>query len=792
MGAGPRRQSVGASRPDRLTLASRYLKFGYDLATGHWSLETTPTLPRLQVHSSSRVELLEPNGQIISRDLGDAALSSFEPGRSTNGEPVRRVRVQRTWSDGIFAIQTFELAADQPEFSTTLTVRMATRSEVSVRALLPICPPAMDDANLVTEPTLRLEHAIDVGWTATAPARRLSLVDRTGSPSETIATGLAVFGTSRDQHALTMAFLAAHQIIGEYLVADLSETTNLASQEPRFRLNARAWTGDVELGSDGVSSGPLWIFIGRVDEALTRFPNVYETPSRQNRPVSDVWEGMTRRPCNGQCAIWLRDRADSVDRSKVPAGRSRLETAPLDERAILAALASIASSELRRAFDVGLIPIGWQLCDGDWRPDPVRFPNGMRPLADAIRNQGLRPGVSIAPFDVERSSETFRSHPAWVLRYPTGDPIPIADTDGIRYVLDASQPAVREWLAALGRQVVQTWNFDVLRVECSDAVVSSGWRANGSVSPLEALRSGLAALRSGIGSRRLAVAGGPLFAVLDDVDLVETDRHLLTRADPSPLLRAFLNQLTTSIGAGPFLIGLAEQSVEEAQAAGTVACLAGGTASLGKASGSLPAERARILDACLPSLPVTVLPLDPFGPGGPRLFGARIRQRWEDWSLVVALNPTDHPIAVVATFGALGIAGAHHAFEFWTQSYLGIHSDRLTLESVPAGGCRVVALRPNLSVPQIVGTSFHVGMGSIDLQDVSRGETPENLCLTLAAPGDRAGTVTVTIPRGWAAGTVRGTGGSFALHPLGDRLLQIACRVRDVGEAQLTFWPTTR
>src|SRR5262249_7927791 len=159
-------------------------------------------------------------------------------------------------------------------------------------------------------------------------------------------------------------------------------------------------------------------------------------------------------------------------------------------------------------------------------------------------------------------------------------------------------------------------------------------------------------------------SAGPLFAALDLAAIVETDERPLRRADPRPLLRAFLGLCGPLASAGPLLINASGQSLDEAKAAATVAALGGGAIMLGDvAAGPLRRERGRVVTACLPPVPAVVLPLAPFGPGGIQLFGARIRQRWDDWLLVVALNPTEQPMAIVASFDALGIAGPHHAFE---------------------------------------------------------------------------------------------------------------------------------
>jgi hypothetical protein len=462
----------------------------------------------------------------------------------------------------------------------------------------------------------------------------------------------------------------------------------------------------------------------------------------------------------------------------------------LDERSVLDALSVATTSQVTSALDVALIPSGWQLSEGDWQPDPVRFPHGLRAIADVIHDARVQAALSFAPLIVGRSSSVVRDHPAWLLRNASGDPIAVGD--GEQFILDATQPAVRDWLQSLGRLVAETWCFDRVRVESPDVVVDGDYRASGGTSPLAAFRSALEAVRSGISDRPLVSSGGPLFAALDLAAIVEIVDEPLRRADPAPLLRSFLGLCGPVACAGRLLVNAPDQSLDEARAAATIASFGGGAMAFGDvAAGPFPLERARVVQVCLPPVPATVLPLDPFAAGGVGLFGARIRRRWGDWHLVVALNPTEQAAAVVASFDALGLTGPHHAFEFWTQTYLGIASGRLFLDEVPAGGCQVIALHPQQARPQVVGTSLHVGLGAVELQDVLWVDETCDLRLTLTAVGDREGTVTIVMPPGWSIGTARGTGGHFALQQLGDSVLQINCRFRDVGETQVTFWRTT-
>ncbi|MCL8012187.1 alpha-galactosidase [Streptomyces sp. AS02] len=51
---------------------------------------------------------------------------------------------------------------------------------------------------------------------------------------------------------------------------------------------------------------------------------------------------------------------------------------------------------------------------GDWTPNPDRFPNGLKPLADYVHALGMQFGIWVEPEMVNPDSELYRAHPDWV------------------------------------------------------------------------------------------------------------------------------------------------------------------------------------------------------------------------------------------------------------------------------------------------------------------------------------------------------------------------------------------
>ncbi len=762
-GAPTARSRAGAGRPapGTLVLHGQHLDVRYDLASGRWQIEGDAAGVSWRLEASAVVELIDPLGQVERRDVASAALVSCD---ETAPEAVgREVQVWRAWPDGLTVRQRLAVTADEPSLVAELAVRAPRDFRLSLRALSPLVSPDSSVPNLRVRDTTERHSApamptaplrwqvLDVGWSAAEPAVVRPLV--AGEPRG--ATGLAAVGDRRGRFRLTMGFLDATAAVGRYRF----EASDLES----LRLEGEADFGTVELGTGEVSSGPLWIRVGPVEVALARF--------------ADAWRG---RHLPGV-------RPPSLVEWTTPESAAR----PPTEARVLDALGSLAGWSGVETLDAVTVGAGWEASEGDWTPDPERFPRGFLALRDLAHAEGWRVGIAISPLLVSRTSELFHRHPGWVLRSSTGDPIAVAPDQPDLFALDPSQPCVVDWLRSIGRGIADEWALDLARIDRLEQCVVAGWQANGYLSPVQAYRRGLAALRESLGGRPLIASGAPLFASLGEVDGLLTDSAPLWRADPSTPLRAFLWRTGGLTGAGPLSMDREGQTLDEARAAATIASLAGGIVTLVGDLSALPPERLEALRACLPPYDASsIVPIDPLGPDGPSLFACRVKAGWDDYLLLLALNSRDVPVARVIPLERLGLPpGRYHAYEFWSQRYLGIVTERLAIEHIPAGGCAVVAIRQALDEPRVVGTSLHVTLGAMALQGASFDRRNCRLHLAVGAVGEREGTIAVALPRGWTPGPLRGTGGDLSIRQTTERLAVIDVRFKDVAEMELEFWP---
>jgi len=79
---------------------------------------------------------------------------------------------------------------------------------------------------------------------------------------------------------------------------------------------------------------------------------------------------------------------------------------------------------------------------GDWTPCPLRYPNGLVPLAEHCQRLGMEFGLWVEPEGVSEESDLFRVHPEWVLGI-TDLPQPLGRH---QYVLNLGLPEARAYL----------------------------------------------------------------------------------------------------------------------------------------------------------------------------------------------------------------------------------------------------------------------------------------------------------------------------------------------------------
>lgn len=177
---------------------------------------------------------------------------------------------------------------------------------------------------------------------------------------------------------------------------------------------------------------------------------------------------------------------------------------------------------------------GYESKVGDWLiPDYRKFPNGMKPIADAIHAKGYLAGIWIAPFSAQRSSIIAKDHPEWLVKdNETGKPLLGCVGWGGAYTLDIYNGEAREYIRNFFKIILNDWGFDMVKLDFlySEAMQPRNGKSRGQI-----MCEAMDFLRECVGEDKLilgcGVPLGPSFGVVDacriscDVDLKYSPKY---------------------------------------------------------------------------------------------------------------------------------------------------------------------------------------------------------------------------------------------------------------------------
>ncbi|MCK6510987.1 alpha-galactosidase [Myxococcota bacterium] len=170
--------------------------------------------------------------------------------------------------------------------------------------------------------------------------------------------------------------------------------------------------------------------------------------------------------------------------------------------------------------DIFQIDDGYQWAIGDWlRTLPDRFPNGMKPIAEAIHQAGYKAGLWLAPFICEQKSSLPQEHPSWILRDEHGNPRVVGNNpfywSGEFYALDIYHPEVQAYLQQVFATILEDWGFDMVKLDFlyGAALWPPSHKSRGMV-----MSDGMALLRRWCKDRLILGCGVPLGAAWGRVD----------------------------------------------------------------------------------------------------------------------------------------------------------------------------------------------------------------------------------------------------------------------------------
>ena len=96
----------------------------------------------------------------------------------------------------------------------------------------------------------------------------------------------------------------------------------------------------------------------------------------------------------------------------------------------------------------------WHYTAGTWRPDPERFPEGLRPVADEVHKEGARFLVWFEPERANNGSQVWELHPEWLLSKPGDD---------FYHLFDFGNEEAKDWMCRYIGDFIEESGIDYYR-----------------------------------------------------------------------------------------------------------------------------------------------------------------------------------------------------------------------------------------------------------------------------------------------------------------------------------------
>jgi alpha-galactosidase len=436
-------------------------------------------------------------------------------------------------------------------------------------------------------------------------------------------------------------------------------------------------------------------------------------------------------------------------------------------------LRSAQSLQPELPLDLMQIDDGYESQVGDWLSFKPDFPEGLAPLAQEIKDTGFTPGVWLAPFIVQPNAQLRKDHPEWILHNRWGFPVNAGFIwDRFTTALDLTHPEAMAHACEVVRTAVDQWGFPYLKLDFLYAGALPGRHHDPTKTRAQILRSALQAIREAAGETiTLVGCGCPIgsgIGILDamrigpDVDPQwepkykgigmmfkgEPDMPSARNAIHNTLTRASFNHRWWINDPDCLLLRPATHlTLNEVRCLATAIALTGGSLLLSDHLPELPPERLSIAEALLPVIgkrphvldwfdnpTPTHLQLDLNGPAGP-------------WHLLGLFNwePSEKDLQVELTDFYLDPQVEYFMREFWSGDIYQVRDSQLKLNTIPAHGAAILAVRPLQPYhPQYLGSDLHISQGL----EVSKWESAEDdLLIQLSRPGKANGKIELGLPR---------------------------------------------
>ena len=438
------------------------------------------------------------------------------------------------------------------------------------------------------------------------------------------------------------------------------------------------------------------------------------------------------------------------------------------------------------------IESGWQPHPGNLNLHRDSFPEGMAPVVESIHNNELMAGICIDPFAIERNSEFIKKNPNACLRYKSSEtsetgekkPAQVNANDPVEIhlpgrekaltILDVSHPQTQKHVKNLIKKIVDDWGYDIIKVDLSSytsgmmTVASNATWNDTSLSSAELYQNALKLLNETVKycNRKVILSG---YNVIDSVSVGSFPLNY-------PLLRrknvdhsdTWHQQNGTKHRLCRYATTLHEHNilwnhvfgdlvideprpVNEAIVEITAAALSGATVFCANTPNQLTTHRAELVAKIFPLVGQAAKLVDLLDETLPRIWHLPIETENESWDLIGIFNWKDVQDDVQLNLDDVGLHPDkdYLVHDFWMRDYLGVVSKNVTLLNVAPRTAKLLCLKEQQPIPQLLSTDFHYTQGSIEILSTGWDEHSQSFLVICQPPRQVEGTLFIHVPENY-------------------------------------------
>lgn len=377
-------------------------------------------------------------------------------------------------------------------------------------------------------------------------------------------------------------------------------------------------------------------------------------------------------------------------------------------------------------------------------PDGI-YPNGMKVVADYLKERGLTAGLWLMPFAADQNEPFFKERMDMLVKLENGEPH-VAAWGGAS--LDMSYPPARDYMKSVIERIVQEWGYKYLKLDgiyvglsvahryvtttykeddFGDSVFHDPYK-----SPVEIYRSGLKLLRESAGKDVFMLgccavmnqrAAGCCFGIVDAMRIGPDNNanNGLFKGARYGAWTYFMHSRIWYNDPDPMYI---RDSVpfEHAKTIASWQTLSGQMNTTSEEYAKLSEERMEILKRTMPNHGLKPRPAD--------LFENEVPEIWllTDEELSTSERPVRNVLGIFNwdkenskeihfNLSKAGLSEdiAYAAYNFWNNCFIDSVKGEIKKELNP-GECCILAMRPQSEEPFVISTSRHITQGVVDIK----------------------------------------------------------------------------